>query len=61
MSDETVTMKMSELRELADSIAAAYEPRISRLERFSNRLAREIADIDNSRMVLSVEGEGLDE
>lgn len=50
-------MPMSELRALAESIAKDYEPRIAKLERFVNRLAREIGDMDNGRAGMSLEGE----
>ena len=61
MSEPTITMSMDSLQGLADSIAKDYEPRIARLERFVNRLALELAEIDHTRSVLSIEGEGLPE
>ena len=56
-TEPTITMPMSELRALAESIAKDYEPRIAKLERFVNRLAREIGDMDNGRAGMSLEGE----
>ena len=57
--DVEVVMKMSELRELAQSLLDEHEARIGRLERFANKLAQELGEVDATRVGLRVEEEPL--
>jgi hypothetical protein len=52
-----IEMPMSELRALAASLLDEPNKEIENIKQFMDRLARRVADLENERGIISVDGE----